>query len=213
VESLVQGAAFVSPIVLSANDTVKDKQERNLNSFFNELNKLAGSDELRQRIRNVETSNQIQEPGLDGGGVAILVNFDISQLIFKIRYVIKIFNEICAPNNKKDSVMIANISSMRYVQTSNVREDVSKLISQYDRYDAEMSNSQKQPLSQQKKFVAKLLAGIPLISYAIMQHQLHHSASTWDVFRSIVLRACQTVMEIEGSHQVSVPMVSTSADN
>jgi hypothetical protein len=190
VESLVQGAAFDSPIVLSANDTVKDKQERNLNSFFNELNKLAGSDELRQRIRNVERSNQIQEPGLDGGGVAILVNFDISQLIFKIRYVIKIFNEICAPNDIKDSVMLANISSMRYVQTSNVREDVSKLISQYDRYDAEMSNSQKQPLSQKKKFVAKLLAGIPLISYAIMQHQLHHSASTWDVFRSTVLRAC-----------------------
>ena len=104
VESLVQGAAFVSPIVLSANYTVKDKQERNLNSFFNELNKLAGSDELRQRIRNVERSNQIQEPGLDGGGVAILVNFDISQLIFKIRYVIKIFNEICAPNDKKDSL-------------------------------------------------------------------------------------------------------------
>lgn len=102
VESLVQGAAFVSPIVLSANDTVKDKQERNLNSFFNELNKLAGIDELRQRIRNVERSNQIQEPGLDGGGVAILVNFDISQLIFKIRYVIKIFNEICAPNDKKE---------------------------------------------------------------------------------------------------------------
>ena len=45
VESLVQGAAFDSPIVLSANDTVKDKQERNLNSFFNELVKLAGSDE------------------------------------------------------------------------------------------------------------------------------------------------------------------------
>jgi len=42
VESLVQGAAFVSPIVLSANDTVKDKQERNLNSFFNELNKQIG---------------------------------------------------------------------------------------------------------------------------------------------------------------------------
>jgi hypothetical protein len=90
--------------------------------------------------------------------------------------------------------MLANISSMRYVQTSNVREDVSKLISQYDRYDAEMSNSQKQPLSQKQKFIAKLLAGVPLISYAIMQHQLHHSASTWDVFRSIVLRACQTVM-------------------
>lgn len=109
--------------------------------------------------------------------------------------------------------MLANISSMRYVQTSNVREDVSKLISQYNRYDAEMSNSQKQPLSQKKKFFAKLLAGIPLISYAIMQHKLHHSASTWDVFRSIVLRACQMVMEMEGSHQVSVPMVSTSADN
>jgi hypothetical protein len=77
VESLVQGAAFDSPIVLSANDTVKDKQERNLNSFFNELVKLAG-------IRNVERSNQVQEPGHDGGGVAILVNFDISQLIFKI---------------------------------------------------------------------------------------------------------------------------------
>ena len=46
-ESLVQGAAFDFPIVLSANDTVKDKQERNLNSFFNELVKLAGSDELR----------------------------------------------------------------------------------------------------------------------------------------------------------------------
>lgn len=114
---------------------------------------------------------------------------------------------------RSDSVMLANISSMRYVQTSNVREDVSKLISQYDRYDAEMSNSQKQPLSQKQKFIAKLLAGVPLISYAIMQHQLHHSASTWDVFRSIVLRACQTVMEMEGSHQVSVPMVSTSADN
>ena len=95
--------------------------------------------------------------------------------------------------------MLANISSMRYVQTSNVREDVSKLISQYDRYDAEMSNSQKQPLSQKKKFFAKLLARVPLISHAIMQHQLHHFASTWDVFRSTVLRACQTVMEMEGT--------------
>jgi hypothetical protein len=152
--------------------------------------------------------------GHDGGGVAILVNFDISQLRFKSRYVIKIFNEICAPNDIKDSVMLANISSMRYVQTSNVREDVSKLISHYNRYDAEMSNSQKQPLSQKKKFFAKLLIRVTLISsHAIMQHQLHHFASTWDVFRSTVLRACQTVMEMEGSHQVSVPIVSTSADN
>ena len=101
-ESLVQGAAFVSPIVLSANDTVKDKQERNLNSFFQRIEQIDWN--WRTRIRNVERSNQILEPGLDGGGVAILVNFDISQLIFKIRYVIKIFNEICAPNDKKDSL-------------------------------------------------------------------------------------------------------------
>jgi hypothetical protein len=40
VESLVQGAAFVSPIVLSANDTVKDKQERNLNSFFQRIEQI-----------------------------------------------------------------------------------------------------------------------------------------------------------------------------
>jgi len=83
VESLVQGAAFDSPIVLSANDTVKDKQERNLNSFFQRIEQIDWN--WRTRIRNVERSNQILEPGLDGGGVAILVNFDISQLIFKIR--------------------------------------------------------------------------------------------------------------------------------
>jgi hypothetical protein len=156
VEAFVKIADFAAPILLSANDTVKDKQERNLNSFFNELVKIAGNDELRQRIRHIERSDVVQEPGLDANGVAIVRDIDISLLISKIRYVVKIYEEISAPNDIKDSVMIDKITNLRYVQSSNLREDVSRLMSQYDRYDAEMQSSQRQPVSQKKKIFRKI---------------------------------------------------------
>jgi len=83
-------------------------------------------------------------------------DIDISLLISKIRYVVKIYEEISAPNDIKDSVMIDKITNLRYVQSSNLREDVSRLMSQYDRYDAEMQSSQRQPVSQKKKFFRKI---------------------------------------------------------
>jgi hypothetical protein len=177
-------------------------EDVNKTNLFHPIKEASHHELLRDSIKKIKPRPMFSNLEMKSSGkhmICDLKNIKNTILTKDIDKVKEIFNEICAPNDIKDSVMLANISSMRYVQTSNVREDVSKLISQYDRYDAEMSNSQKQPLSQKKKFFAKLLAGVPLISHAIMQHQLHHFASTWDVFRSTVLRACQTVIEMKGS--------------
>ena len=59
IKELITVADISAAPVFSTNDTIKDKQERNLNSFFNELVNMAYTDELRIRVRAIEEEDTI----------------------------------------------------------------------------------------------------------------------------------------------------------
>ena len=202
--------------VFSANDTIKDKQERNLNSFFNELVNMASTEELRTRVRAIEILDIITESQITPLGAMVNVDFDTSNTTFKSRYLAHVYGDICKPNDIKDSIMLNNITKIRFDSTSlNIREEVSSKISLYEKYDSELQDSQKQPVAQKKRFFAKIFANIPQVSTAIMALQLHHSAASWEHFKTTILRACQTVMEMNSSHEISaaLPTVEPSSNS
>ena len=202
--------------VFSANDTIKDKQERNLNSFFNELVNMASTEELRTRVRAIEILDIITESQITPLGTMVNVDFDTSNTTFKSRYLAHVYGDICKPNDIKDSIMLNNITKIRFDSTSlNIREEVSSKISLYEKYDSELQDSQKQPVAQKKRFFAKIFANIPQVSTAIMALQLHHSAASWEHFKTTILRACQTVMEMNSSHEISaaLPTVEPSSNS
>ena len=202
--------------VFSANDTIKDKQERNLNSFFNELVNMASTEELRTRVRAIEILDIITESQITPLGAMVNVDFDTSNTTFKSRYLAYVYGDICKPNDIKDSIMLNNISKIRFDSTAlNIREEVSSKLSLYEKYDSELQDSQKQPVAQKKRFFAKIFANIPQVSTAIMALQLHHSAASWEHFKTTILRACQTVMEMNSSHEISAafPTVEPSSNS
>ena len=202
--------------VFSANDTIKDKQERNLNSFFNELVNMASTEELRTRVRAIEILDIITESQITPLGAMVNVDFDTSNTTFKSRYLAHVYGDICKPNDIKDSIMLNNITKIRFDSTSlNIREEVSSKISLYEKYDSELQDSQKQPVAQKKRFFAKIFTNIPQVSTAIMALQLHHSAASWEHFKTTILRACQTVMEMNSSHEISaaLPTVEPSSNS
>ena len=100
--------------VFSANDTIKDKQERNLNSFFNELVNMASTEELRTRVRAIEILDIITESQITPLGAMVNVDFDTSNTTFKSRYLAYVYGDICKPNDIKDSIMLNNISKIRF---------------------------------------------------------------------------------------------------
>lgn len=202
--------------VFSANDTIKDKQERNLNSFFNELVNMASTEELRTRVRAIEILDIITESQITPLGAMVNVDFDTSNTTFKSRYLAYVYGDICKPNDIKDSIMLNNITKIRFDSTTlNIREEVSSKISLYEKYDSELQDSQRQPVAQKKRFFAKIFANIPQVSTAIMALQLHHSAASWEHFKTTILRACQTVMEMNSSHEISaaLPSVEPSSNS
>ncbi|MFN9910820.1 MAG: hypothetical protein ACK56F_32720, partial [bacterium] len=73
------------------------------------------------------------------------VDFDTSNTTFKSRYLAYVYGDICKPNDIKDSIMLNNITKIRFDSTSlNIREEVSSKISLYEKYDSELQDSQKQ---------------------------------------------------------------------
>ena len=99
--------------VFSANDTIKDKQERNLNSFLNELVNMASTDELRTRVRAIELQDTITESQISPAGAMVNVDFDSSNTTFKSRYLAYVYGDICKPNDIKDSIMLHCITKIR----------------------------------------------------------------------------------------------------
>ena len=79
--------------VFSANDTIKDKQERNLNSFFNELVNMASTEELRTRVRAIEILDIITESQITPLGAMVNVDFDTSNTTFKSRYLAYVYGD------------------------------------------------------------------------------------------------------------------------
>ena len=70
VKDLIIVADMTEAPVFSANDTIKDKQERNLNSFLNELVNMASTDELRTRVRAIELQDTITESQISPAGAS-----------------------------------------------------------------------------------------------------------------------------------------------
>jgi hypothetical protein len=216
IKELITVADISAAPVFSTNDTIKDKQERNLNSFFNELVNMAYTDELRIRVRAIEEEDTITESQISPQGAMVNVDFDTSNITFKSRYLVQVYGGICKPNDIKDTIMLNNITKIRVDPTAaNIREEVSSKISLYEKYDAELQESQKQPVAQKKRFFARIFANIPQVSTAILALQLHHSAATWEHFKTTILRACQTVMEMNSSHEISatLPTVEPSSNS
>ena len=81
IKELITVADISAAPVFSTNDTIKDKQERNLNSFFNELVNMAYTDELRIRVRAIEEEDTITESQISPQGAMVNVDFDTSNYL------------------------------------------------------------------------------------------------------------------------------------
>ena len=182
----------------STAESTKFKQQQLVGNMLLELIQLADpTSELRNTVRSIEKSEAFSTP------------------VQKMRKIIKLYEDVTAPNPEKNSYLKSERSAISFHShgTIELRRDVDILLNKITTIEEEMQDAFKWNTTQKIEKIMNLLHDVKELNTFFEQTKTYDTATTFDLFRTGLLQACNGIADRERNQRRQIMSANSTQGN